>query len=544
MRLSFFAAALAGISVTGVLAAQTAEPDFSAERVRAHVEFLADDMLEGRNAGERGYDIAAKYVATRFQALGLKPAAAGSWYQQVPFLEYGLADAPATVTIGGRAFRNREDVILSGSEAETQQSVEAPVVFAGYGLDAPSAGFNDYEGLDVRGKIVAVLSGFPRGTPSEMGAHLSSEKRRMADRHGAVGMVTILTRADEDRRPWARRVQMAGSSNMTWIGTDGRPYSAAPGIRVGATLGRAAAEALFAGGKRPLEAVLAEADRQGGKPKGFALKPRLKVDRQSVNRRLTSPNVVAVLPGSDPALANEYVLLMAHLDHDGLDPKLEGDKIYNGAMDNAAGTATMLEVARAMATAPVRPRRSILFAAVTAEEDGLLGSEYLAKHPVVDGKIAGVVNLDMPILLYDFSDVIAFGSEHSTLGPIVARAAAGMNVALSPDPLPQEGLFTRSDHYKFVREGIPSVFLMTGFAGEGEKQFKDFLATHYHKPSDEPDLPFNWNAGAKFARLNYLIAREIANSDTAPLWYGDSFFGRMMAPAAPKAQRPTRTGQK
>ena len=531
-------AALAGAAFAGTLAAQTAEPDFSADRVRAHIEFLADDALEGRNAGERGYDIAAKYVATRFQALGLKPPAGGDWYQQVPFLEYSLGEAPATVTIGGRAFANRQDVLLSGSPSEAQQSVEAPVVFAGYGLDAPAAGFNDYRGLDVRGKVVAVLSGFPKGTPSEMGAHLNAEKARMAGKRGAIGIVTIPTTADETRRPWARRVQMAGHSNMTWVGPDGRPYTSAPGIRVGGTLGRPAAEALFAGAKRPLSAVLAEADREGGKPKGFAVKPRLKLERQSVTKKVTSPNVLAVLPGSDPALANEYVLLMAHLDHVGVDPKLEEDKIHNGAMDNAAGTATMLEVARAMAATPERPRRSILFAAVTAEEDGLLGAEYLAKHPVVDGKIVGVVNLDMPVLLYDFSDVIAFGANHSTLGPIVARAGAGMNVKLSPDPLPEEGLFTRSDHYKFVREGVPSVFLMTGFAGEGGKQFRDFLATHYHKPSDETDLPFDWNAGAKFARLNYLIAREIANAPEAPRWYGDSFFGQSVAAGAPKAQRP------
>jgi len=540
MRFRILAAALAGIAFTGAPAAAAAEPDFSPDRIRAHVEFLADDALEGRNAGERGYDIAAKYVASRFQALGLKPAAAGSWYQQVPFLEYSLGEAPRASALGGRAFANRKDVLLTGSPSEPQQSLEAAVVFAGYGLDAPAAGFNDYRGLDVRGKVVAVLTGFPKGTPSEMGAHLNAEKARMAQKRGAIGLVTIPTVADEKRRPWARRVEMAGQSNLTWVAPDGQPFMSAPDIRVGGTLGQAAAEALFAGARRPLSAVLAEADREGGKPKGFALKPSLKVERQSVNRRLTSPNVLAVLPGSDPALANEYVLLMAHLDHVGVDPKLSGDKIHNGAMDNAAGTATMLEVARAMAESPNRPRRSILFAAVTAEEDGLLGAEYLAKHPVVDGKVVGVVNLDMPVLLYDFSDVIAFGSNHSTLGAIVGRAAAGMNVKLSADPLPEEGLFTRSDHYKFVREGVPAVFLMTGFAGEGEKQFRDFLATHYHKPSDEPGLPFNWNAGAKFARLNYLIANEIANGDQAPLWYRDSFFGQTVAPAAAKAERSAR----
>ena len=188
-----------------------------------------------------------------------------------------------------------------------------------------------------------------------------------------------------------------------------------------------------------------------------------------------------------------------------------------------------------MAASPNRPRRSILFAAVTAEEKGLLGSEYLAKHPVVGrGKVVGVVNLDMPVLLYPFTDVIAFGANHSTLGPIVQRAAAGMNVSLTPDPLPGEGLFTRSDHYKFVREGVPSVFLMTGFQGQGEEQFKGFLATHYHQPSDDLKLPIDWNAGARFAEINYRIAREIANAEVAPRWNRDSFFAPSSGRSAAK----------
>jgi Zn-dependent M28 family amino/carboxypeptidase len=284
--------------------------------------------------------------------------------------------------------------------------------------------------------------------------------------------------------------------------------------------------------------VLDQAAGAGQKPKGFALGRNVKLELQSASRKVSSPNVVAVLPGSDPALANEYVVLMAHLDHIGISDKATGDKINNGALDNATGTATMLEVARAMAMSPNKPRRSILFAAVTAEEKGLLGSEYLAKNPVVGkGKIVGVVNLDMPVLLYDFTDVIAFGAEHSTLGPIVRKAAGAMNVALSADPLPQEGLFTRSDHYRFVREGIPSVFLMTGFAGEGEKQFKNFLATNYHDPKDDLKQPINWQAGAKFSRLNYLIAREIADGAQAPAWYSDSFFGQTFAKGQPMAAR-------
>ena len=270
-----------------------------------------------------------------------------------------------------------------------------------------------------------------------------------------------------------------------WIGEDGKAYTPAPGLRFRATLDPPAAEALFAGSKVPLARVLAEAKRKGGRPGGFALKPKLAVSQQSSTRRFTSPNVLAILPGSDPKLAGEYVLLMAHLDHEGIKPagagESKGDLIYNGAMDNAVGIATMLEVARALASSPDRPKRSILFAAVTAEEDGLLGAQYLARHEVPGGKVAAVVNLDMPVLLYDFTDVIAFGAEHSTMGEAVARAGRGMGVALAEDPLPQEGLFTRSDHYRFVQEGVPSVFLMTGFANGGREKFTHFLSTHYHK---------------------------------------------------------------
>ncbi len=197
----------------------------------------------------------------------------------------------------------------------------------------------------------------------------------------------------------------------------------------------------------------------------------------------------------------------------------------------------MLEAARALAASPNRPKRSILFAAVTAEEDGLLGAQYLARNPLPGRKIVGVVNLDMPILTYDFEDVIAFGAEHSTLGPIVERAAARDRVTLTPDPYPAEGLFTRSDHYEFVKVGIPSVALATGVKGPGKDANAAFLANHYHRVSDQLDLPIRWDAAAKFARINYLIAREIADSPQAPRWYSDSFFGKVFAPGREKAKR-------
>ena len=252
-----------------------------------------------------------------------------------------------------------------------------------------------------------------------------------------------------------------------------------------------------------------------------------------------SPNVIGIVPGSDPELRDEYIVISAHLDHLGTNPKVPGDKIYNGAMDNASGVATMLEAARAFVTSGKPPRRSILFVALAGEELGLLGSDYLAQHPLIGhGKIVANVNLDMPILLYDFQDVVAFGAERSTLGPIVAAAGAKLGVTLSPDPMPSENLFVRSDHYSFVKAGVPSVFLVTGFKNGGEKAFRDFLKLNYHKVSDDLSQPFDWNAAAKFAKLNYLIAREIADGNETPRWYAKDQYGERYAKDAPKAQRP------
>ena len=533
-----------GAALAALLAApafsQTPDPEFSPARVKAHVDFLADDLLEGRNAGTRGYDLAAKYVATQYEALGLTPAGAGGgWYQDVPLQKSSLADSNGSVTIGGKRFSNGVDVLFNASAREATQVVEAPVVFVGFGMVAPDRGIDDYKGLDVKGKYVAYLSGFPKGMPSDIGAHLASEKTKFAQAHGAIGTVSVMTPTSLKAFSWERRAAYADEPGYTWVETDGKAHVEAPGIQTGAALHGPALDALFAGAPRSLKSVLAEAEKTGGRPKGFALKPTVRIARNSAKEIVHSPNVVAVLPGSDPVLKDEYVVLMGHLDHDGVDATLEGeDKIYNGAMDNAAGVSTMLEVAQAFVRSGTKPKRSILFAAVTAEEDGLLGADYLARHPVTKGKVVGVVNLDMPVLTYDFTDVIAFGAEHSTLGPIVARAAGRDKVSLSPDPIPEQGVFTRSDHYMFVRQGVPSVFLVTGYAGAGKAANEDFEANHYHQVSDDLNVKFDWNAGAKFARINYLIAREIADAPEAPRWYEGSFFGNLFAKDQPKAPAP------
>lgn len=531
-------------------AAPQVEPAFSADRFRATVGFLADDLLKGRDTGSEGMEIAARYVASRFAELGLKPGGDdGGWYQRITFQQTDHGATPGSVTVTGPAGASQSwthggDVLIGLSANEPQLDLSAPLVFVGYGIDNGKLGINDYAGLDVKGKIVVTLRGFPRGLPSEEAAHAAATKALAAQAHGAIGMISIGTNLSMKTRPWAQMAHFADEPGFAWVGADGKAFDEAPRIRITASLNEPAAQAVFAGAPRTLAAVRAIADKAGGRPRGFALKTRVRIRNESVTKRVTSPNVVAILPGSDPALKAEYVVLSAHLDHIGVAGAKPGDRpdtdrINNGALDNGAGIATMLEVARAAAGAPVAPRRSLIFLASTAEEKGLLGADYYARHPSVPIRaIVGNVDLDMPLLLYPFTDVTAFGADHSTLGPIVAKAVAPMGISLSPDPMPAQTIFVRSDHYMFVKQGVPAVFLATGFANGGEKQWGAFLNGAYHHPGDDMAQPILWDQGARFAEANYRIMRAMADADAPPLWYAGDFFGDSFAPKAKKAAKP------
>jgi hypothetical protein len=545
MRFIALAASLS-LAFAGVAPAQTpAGPSFSADRFRAHVAFLADDRLEGRDTGSRGHEIAAAYVASQFMALGLKPGGeGGSWYQQVPFRSGTVVGTPV-VTISGPGgstrWNNGSDVLVGPSLGEEKQDVTAPVVFAGYGISAPDQGIDDYKGLDVRGKIVAVLGGMPAGLDSEISAHLGDTKGAMAARHGAIGLVTVPTSAYSQARPFSAMAKYAGRPSLAWVGKDGRPNLDAPEIRVGATFNDPAADALFAGARRSFAQIRSEADKPNARPKGFPLKTKLRLERSTAWTEIKSPEVIGLLPGSDPVLKDEYVILMGHLDHLGLkaNAKPGEDAVYNGALDNAAGIATMLEAARAFAESGEKPRRSILFIANTAEEKGLLGASYYASNPTVPLRsIAGAVDLDMPLLLYRFTDVVAFGADHSTVADSVRRAAGQMGLALSPDPMPEQNIFVRSDHYEFVRQGVPAILLATGFANGGQAKWSQFFETAYHKVTDDMSQPIDWESGARYAQLNYLISRELADADQRPRWYKGDYFGDLFAPGTPRANRP------
>jgi Zn-dependent M28 family amino/carboxypeptidase len=517
--------------------------------MKAHVLFLASDAMRGREAGSPEYDIAANYVASQFYAAGLRPAGdQGSFLQKVPLVSYKPADKGG-VAIAGEPLVFGEDYIPAGNPAAPLVAVDAPVVFVGYGLVAPSIGRDDYSGVDVKGKIVAIVPGTPEGLNGEERAHFGSPatKAAIAMSKGAVGIVTLETPEAAKKRPFAKMAEQWNQPRVTWVNRNGVPNVPAPSTPTLGMLSQAAATRLFAGGSTSWEqaaAALTGPERF----EAIALHKNLSVRMSTTSTPFTSYNVAGLLVGSDPAVGSEVVVLSAHLDHVGVGTAVKGDSIYNGAMDNAVGVASLIEEAKRFQSSGKPPRRSVLFLAVTAEEKGLVGSDYFANNPsIAKSALVANVNLDMPIITYKFTDVIAFGADRSTLGPIVRRAAAMAGASFSPDPMPEQGLFVRSDHYRFVQQGIPSVFLWPGQAGAGKAAVEKFFAEHYHQPSDEvvQDPVIDWESGVRFIKVNYQIARDIADAAERPVWNQGDFFGTLyggigaVAPVvAPKEEAP------
>ena len=525
--------------------AMQSQPD--AERIKAHLFFLADDLLEGRETGSRGHEIAAHYIATEFAKYGLTPAGTAqpddgdsAYVQRVSFRKGNLVqESPSFVLRGadGEQSFSYPKQFLSGPDlVSTSSHVAADLIFVGYGIIAPTLDHDDYTGLDVDGKIVVMLSGKPAHFPSEEGAHLGSgsQKRHYATENGAVGMITITTPVAEKVRPYQNLLNFIHTPSMRWLHEDGTPANVSEQIKGSAYLPMDTAAKLFDGAQSSLDDIYAQLEK-GESPKGFDLPFSAELKRESLHETISSPNVVGILEGSDPELRNEYVVYSAHSDHIGFAKTVKKDKINNGAMDNASGTAVMLETARLFSEMPVKPKRSILFVAVTGEEKGLLGADYFARNPTVPvGSMVANVNLDMPILTYEFADVIAFGANHSDMQVSVEAAARNVGIELSPDPWPEQALFTRSDHYSFVKQGIPAVFMVPGLKAadpevDGSKVFGEFLGTHYHKPSDDLNLPFNWTAAKKFTSVNFQIGLTLAEQTDRPKWNQGDFFGETFA---------------
>ncbi|WP_144392715.1 M28 family metallopeptidase [Pleionea sediminis] len=522
---------------------QSSIPEVNQNSLRAHISFLADDSLKGRATGSEGYNIAAKYVASHFQQYGLKPAGSGdSYLQPIQFRERQLNIEATKLTFNKSSTINLQlpdDFVTRGNEVASEQKLTAPLVFIGYGIKAPDFSHNDYETIDVTGKIVVIMLGKPASFASEKGAHLANvrERARAAAKHGAVGVLLLHTPAAEKRYPYERIKKTLNSHSIDWLDENGIPGNSIPELKGSALLSQTAASLLLSDSEYTFESLLEKIEKDEPLPK-FDLDFTATIQTQTKFKNITSYNVAGFIEGSDPELKHEYILYTAHLDHLGeyhsLEPlESEKDIIHNGALDNASGTAIMLETARLFSTNP--PKRSILFLAVTAEEKGLLGSDFYAKNPTVPiDQIVANINLDMPLILYPIGDVIAFGSEHSTMEDFVQKAAETVNLQLSPDPMPEQNIFTRSDHYSFVKQGIPAVFLVPGFKSlddsvNGEEMFQKFFAEHYHQPSDESSLPINYEAGAVFTQVNYLIGKEIGNSKERPRWHEGNFFGETFA---------------
>ena len=507
------------------------------KNIEIHLNFLADDALKGRMTGTPEYDEAADYMAQQFAAIGLEPGGEdGGWFQPVPMLAHRIDVDSATVVFHQedeeQVQRFKEDFVMGGDAVRQETEIRAEVVFVGFGIHAPEMNYSDYEGIDVEGKIVARFGGAPDTFPHNERAYYSSGvvKAREAVARGAVGVIGLRSRTDQTRYTWKFVSENAGvRPGMTWINLSGEAANYFPELQGGALINEPPAEDLFSRAPISHEDALDAADT--GTPLSTPLGIEVTLARQTDHETITSPNVVGILRGSDPELADEYVIYTAHLDHVGMGVPVNGDTIYNGMYDNAMGSSILIETARAFAAMPEPPKRSIIFIAVTGEERGLVGSEYYAHYPTVPSDaIVANVNLDMPLLLFPLSDIIAFGAEHSSLESVIDAAIAQEGFALTPDPMPEEVIFIRSDQYSFVKQGVPSVFLVPGFTAsdpdiEGEKLWREFLQTHYHQPSDDLTRPVDWPSAVRFTRANVRIGYAVAEDEQRPSWNDGDFFG-------------------
>ena len=515
-------------------AAAAREAD-GARRIQADVAFLADDLLEGRAAGTRGYDLAALYVANRYRAIGLEPAGDdGSYLQAVPLLEGRRESEGASFSLsrdGERIdFAFQDDFLPGVNYNAASHAVTAPLVFVGQAVHAPELDHDDFDGVDVRGKIAVYFSGAPADFANTQRAFHASGRQKLitlAER-GAVGAVQIGNPVDEAKYPWARGARNWAMPGMRLLGPDGQPVDAFPELRATASLGVHAARRLFEGA--PMDADEVFARREAGTLEAFDLEGQATLAGRTTLAKVTSHNVVGRLAGTDAALASEHIVYTAHLDHVGIGAEVDGDGIYNGAFDNALGTAVMLEAATELVATPA-PKRTLLFVALTAEERGLLGAEHFASNPGVEGTLVANINMDMPVFLADVTDVVPIGIEHSSLENDVKAAADVLGIGLTADPKPEEVVFVRSDQYAFVRKGIPAVYLDAGIKARSPDVdalalYEDFLTGHYHQPSDETALPIHYPSAARLAMLNAAIGRRVGDADQKPRWKEGDFFGR------------------
>jgi Zn-dependent M28 family amino/carboxypeptidase len=504
--------------------------DDTATRWWSHVEALANDGMEGRNTGSPGHKRAAEYVATQFQKSALEPAgAAGGFIQPVKFNTRRIDEAKSSLALvkdgGDEKLTLGEDANIS-MRADPAAAVDAPLVFVGYGLKIPERAIDDFAGVSLAGAVVVHIAATPKSLPGPLQAHYGSagERWKMYRAAGAVGVVSIANPKSMDI-PWARSTLARLQPAMSLADAS---LSETTGQQLSVTMNPAHADKLFAGSGHTFAELLALVD--GGKPvPSFALKPRLKA-RVAVERaEVESQNVAGILRGADPQLRNDFVVLSAHLDHLGVGGAINGDTIYNGAMDNASGVAAMLEVAASLHASGAQPKRSILFVAVTGEEKGELGSLYFASHPTVPReRIVADVNTDMFLPLFPLKTLMVLGLDESDLGRDIRATAAELGLQVQADPEPQRNRFVRSDQYSFIKFGIPALAMKVGYEPNSPEAAiaAKWTAERYHAPSDDLAQPIDRSAAARYVDVVRTLAVRIANRADRPKWNETSFFKR------------------
>src|ERR1700675_4786037 len=547
MRNSMIAVVILLATTGAYLAAQTPRQDktapaaapassIDAERIRAHVKFLSSDLLEGRGMGQRGSDIAAEYVATQFALDGLKPAGdQGTYFQEVPMVS--VTTLPDTtfslVPKNGEPLqlKNLDDFVIHNETQTDVADIDTPIVFVGYGITAPEYKWDDYKGVDLKGKVALLFVNEPTSDDPNFfkGKALTyygrwTYKFEEAARRGAVATL-IIHRKDLASYGWDV-VRNSWGTERSYLKKD-----ATPKLQAASWIQLDVAKRIVGMVGLDLDKMFQRAQMKDFKP--LQLPIRLKAHVASQLKPFLSKNVLAMLQGTDPVLGKEAVLYTAHYDHLGIDPNLPGDKIYNGANDNATGCGILLELARVWAAMPVAAPRSILFASVTAEEQGLLGSEYLGKHsPVPPGKVMVDLNFDDVPPLGTPEEVEVSGAERTTFYPVVQATARDFHLAIRPDPRPEAGHYYRSDHFSLARVGVPSFSINEGikYAGHpaewGEEQAKDFTEHRYHQPSDEYSPDMDFTGDAVIARFGFVLGSKAAWLPGLAGWIpGDEFEG-------------------
>jgi Zn-dependent M28 family amino/carboxypeptidase len=523
---------LLGIGIAASSLPSRAEPATAAplspaaQQWWADISALANDGMEGRLTGSAGYLRAAQYVITRFKAEGLKPAGTTGFLQPVEFEQQLIDQNASTLDLIGAdgsavALNAGRDSRIGAGNAPAPHSIDAPLVFLGYGLHLPEQGADDFAGMDLKGKIVVVLSGGPADISGAIKSNARFARAQQLGKLGALGIVTLTT-PKQTEIPWSRQILLASQPGMY---LEDAALRETPDGFVNLAVDPAKSEPLFAGSGHTFAELCALADASKPVPT-FALNYRLKGHIVVQREHLTSPNLVAELPGRDPKLSQQFVVISAHLDHLGIGAPINGHAIYNGAMDDASGVATVLDIAHRLKHGQ-KPRRSILFLIVTAEEKGLLGSHYFARHPTVPkGSIVADLNFDMPLPLWPLTKVLVPGAEESTLGADARIVAQQQGLQLAPDALPDRNVFIRTDQFSFVREGVPALAFKFGFAKDTpEFQIEhDWRANRYHAPSDNLDQPVMQEEAVKLDAYVAALAARVANADARPEWLSTSVF--------------------